>query len=204
MLASDLNNPEFVNPMNPDGLLYVEFYMHEPILKWQSELKSEEAGRRVVVKGPKQAFVRIMRPGDQTSILEVAVREEHKQRWPDKWLYFQMQEGLIDSNENVPGWRLEDWNHLTDKPDLLKDLKFMRFHTVDQLAGASDAQVQKLGIGGAGLREQAKVDLRSRINKEFNEKLAEKDKQLADMQARMEKLEAALSSKTLHLPKKDG
>jgi hypothetical protein len=191
MLASDLNNPEFVGATNPDALLYVEFYWHEPVDKWASEEESAKQGKRVVVRRPKQPFVRIMRPGDQTSILETAVREEHKARWPEKWLYWQMAEGMIEG-EKVPGWQLDEWPYLDDKPELLRELKFVRFQTVDQLAGASDAQIQKLGIGGLGLREQARVDLRNRMGKEFQAQIAEKDKKIADMEERMAKLEAAI------------
>ncbi len=30
MLASDLNNPEFTNPSNPEAQLFVDFFWHEP------------------------------------------------------------------------------------------------------------------------------------------------------------------------------
>ena len=188
MLATDLNNPEFVGATNPDAQLYVEFYWHEPVDKWASEEATAKAGKRVVVKREKQAFVRIMRPGDQTSILETAVREDHKQRWPEKWLYWMMAEGLVDEGAGIPGWPLEQWQHLEDKQELLRELKFMRFYTVDQIAGASDAQVQKLGIGGPGLREQARIDLRERIGKEVKAELQKKDDQIAAMQEQLTKL----------------
>ena len=188
MLATDVNNPEFVGATNPDAQLYVEFYWNEPVDKWASEEASAKAAKRVVIKRERQPFVRIMRPGDATSILETAVREDHKQRWPDKWLYWMMAEGLIEEGEGIPGWKLEEWPHLSDKPDILRELKFLRFHTVDQVAGASDAQVQKLGMGGPGLREQAKIDLRERIGKEVKSQMAEKDKQIADMQEQLRKL----------------
>ena len=202
MLASDLNNPEFQGAVpNPDALLYVEFYWHEPVDKWASEVASQEKGKRVTVKLPRQPFVRIMRPGDQTSIIETPVREEHKMRWPDRWLYWQMAEGMID-DQKVPGFQLEDWNHLADKPELLRELKFARFQTVDQVAGASDAQVQKLGIGGPGLREQARADLRNRMGSEMREAMAAKDRELAEMKERMARLEAMLDPKVddLRLP----
>ena len=210
-LATDVANPDFVGAQNPDAALFVEFYWHEPVDKWASEEESNRLGKNTLVKRKemlvdpvtgkskptgknlKLAYVRIMRPGDQTSIIETSVREEHKQRWPERWLYWQMQEGLIDGGENVPGWRIEEWPHLTEKQELLRDLKHARFHTVDMVAGASDAQVQRLGIGGAGLREQARVDLRNRMGKEFGDKLAAKDKEVADMKARLEALEKLIS-----------
>ncbi len=186
MLASDIGNPDFVGAQNPDSILYVEFYWHEPVDKWGSEVASQEAGKRVVKKLPKQPFVRIMRPGDKDTIVETAVREDHKQRWPEKWLYWQMAEGIIDGGENVPGWKLEEWAHLDDKPELLRDLKFARFYTVEQIAGSSDAQVQRLGIGGLGLREQARVDLRNKMGREVKEAIDAKDKEISDMKAKQE------------------
>lgn len=191
MLASDLNNPEFAGAMNPDALLYVEFYWHEPIDKWGSEQASLKAGKNVILKLPKQPFVRIMRPGDQTTIIECAVREDHKQRWPEKWLYWQMSEGLAEGDK-VPGWQLEDWPYLNDKPELLRELKFTRYQTVDQLAGASDAQVQKMGVGGMGIREQARVDLRNHVGKEFQDQLKAKEKETAELKERLAKLESVI------------
>ena len=198
-LASDLNNPEFVGATNPDALLHVEFYFHEPIDKWESEKKSIEAGKRVTVKGPKQEWIRVMRPGDKDTIMECAVREDHKQRFPDKWLYFQIAEGLVDGGKDVPGWKVEDWPALNDQQDLVRELKFNRFWTVEQIAGAQDAQVQKLGIGGLGLREQARVALRERMRKEFGKDLEEKEREIAalrqadtEKEARLKALEEAL------------
>jgi len=196
MLASDLNNPEFTGAVNPDSLLFVEFYWHTPIDKWGSEEASAKAGRRVIVNMKKIVldstgkatkleedlripFVRIMRPGDQTSIIETAVREDHKQRWPQQWLYWQMAEGLVDDGAGIPGWKIEDWPHLDGQPNLVRDLKYMRFHTVEQIAGASDAQVQKMGIGGPGIRQQAAHDLRNRLAKTLNADIAARDGQIA-------------------------
>ena len=184
-LASDLNNPEFVGAMNPDELLHVEFYYHEPVDKWASDAASYEQGKKVVIKRPKQPFVRIMKPGDKNSVMEVAVREEHKRRWPAKWMYFQINEGLIDDGKNIPGWKVEEWPHLQDKPDLLRELKFGRYHTVEQIAGASDEQVQKMGIGGLGLRQQARVDLRGKIGLDIKAEMDAKDKVISEMQTQM-------------------
>lgn len=190
MLASDVNNPEFVGAVDPDAGLYVEFYWLEPVDKWASEEASAKAGKKVVVKGPKQPFVRVMRPGDQTSILETAVREDHKQRWPKKWLYWQMAEGQVNEGENIPGWKLEQWPYLEDKPNLLRELKFARFYTVDQVAGASDAQVQNMGIGGMGIRETARVDLRERVGKDLKDEMARKNQEIQETKERVSKLEA--------------
>lgn len=185
MLATDLQNTEFTGSVqNPDALLHVEFYLYKPLDKWATEEKTAAAGRITRVYGPEQPYIRIMRPGDQTTIIETPVREEHKARWPEQWLYFQMKEGLAEEKE-VPGWKLEEWPYLMDKQDLLREFKFGRYSTVEQVAGASDSQVQKMGLGGVGLREQARADLRKKLSSDLNEAIASKDKEVSEMKAQM-------------------
>ena len=184
MLASDLNNPEFMNPQNPDSMLFVEFYWHAPL----DANKSAAEGKKIY--GEKVPYVRISRPGDTTSVIETAVREDHKKRWPEKWLYWQMKEGLIDGGREMAGWNIDEWPILTDEQR--RELKYKRFYVVEQIAGASDSQLQSLGMGGMGLREQAKKAMRERMGAETKDALAQKDSEIADMKARMERLEAAL------------
>lgn len=192
MLASDANNPDFTNPTNPDDVLHVEFFWREPVLWWQTKEQGKE------VRGARTPFVRIMRPGDQTSILETAVRDDHKARWPQKWLAWQIREGMVEGSGDVPGWKLEDWPVV--KESQLHELKFLRFSTVEQLAGASDSQIQRLGVGGLGLREQARAAMKERSRAEYKDELDAKDKMIADLAARLDKLEG--KQPTLGLPKK--
>ena len=207
MLASDLNNQNFANPRNPDDMLSVVFFWKEPVDKW----KSEKAGKEV--RGKKQPFVRISKPGDNTSVYETAVRDDHKARWPQKWLAWQIKEGLIEGISDVPGWKLEDWDVLKGKETQVHELKYLRFSTVEQLAGASDAQIQRLGIGGIGLREQARTSLKERSRAEYKTEMEAKEKELAEMKAQqavmmdqLKQLQALLpvaGKETLHIPKKD-
>lgn len=199
MLASDLNNPDFVGARNPDDLLYVEFYMHEPE-DWN---KSMEQGK--MVRLPAIPYVRIQKPGDKTSIIETPVREDHKARWPQKWLYFQIKQGMISGDVDIPGWKIEEWDFL--KPDQIHELKALRFHTVEQIAGASDDQVQRLGIGGLGMREQARQALRNKMGSEVKDEIAKKDAEIAALKkadeenkARLAKLEAALMNSPAQSP----
>ena len=201
LLASDLNNPEFAGPVDPDSLLHCEFYMHNPVDKWNSEQESIKTGRKVVLNKYEKPvpFVRIMKPGDNTTTIETEVRESHKRRFPKQWLYFQMNEGLIDDGQNIMGWKLDEWEELKNQPETLRDLKYRRFYTVEQVAGASDGQIQGMGIGGMGLRERARAALRAKISADVNEKIDEKDKVIAEMQAQMKLMQeqmAALTMKT--------
>lgn len=174
MLASDMNNPEFVGARNPDDGLYKEFYWHEPVDAWASREESQKQGRKVVVKGPKQPFIRIMVPGDKTSEFTTAVTEAHKQRFPREWMAWQISEGLIGGEEDIPGWKLSEWEELD--ADMVRELLYLRFQTVEQLAGASDKQIQGIGMGGVNLRERARVALRNKMGAETRDAMAKQDR----------------------------
>ena len=186
MLASDLNNPAFVGPVNPDSLLSVEFYMHEP----EDVHKSESEGR--VVKLPAIPYVRISAAGDHTSVMETPVQEQHKRRWPDKWLYFQIQNNMVDGAAEIPGWKIEEWTHLM--PEQVRELKFLRFSVVEQVANASDAQCQKMGMNGFSLREAARTALRARVGADVKAEMEKKDAKIKELEEKMARFEAFMAS----------
>lgn len=192
MLASDLNNPHFVGPVNPDSLLAIEFYWHEP----EDVHKSEAAGK--VVRLPRMPYVRIAAAGDHTSEMCSPVLESHKRRWPDKWLYFQIQNNLVEGATEIPGWKIEEWTHLN--PEQVRELKFMRFSVVEQVANASDAQCQKMGMGGYGLRESARLAVRERMGAAVKQEMDKKDAEISALKAadaekeeRLQKMEAFMA-----------
>ena len=65
-LDSDINNA--------DAQLHVEFYT-----------KDDGANQG-------KPYVRIMAPGDKTNIIDQPMRDDHKERFPRQWLYYQMQQ----------------------------------------------------------------------------------------------------------------
>jgi hypothetical protein len=204
MLATDIGNPEFIGAQNPDSALYVEFYMGKIIDKWRSDEETNAQGRRVTIY--KKEFkldpltgkaefsendmvvphIKIMRPGDDKTIIERPMLNTDKMRFPQQWMAFEVAEGLTGTAEDsVPGWKLSEWDYLAGKPDLLRDLKMMRFYTVEMMAGASDGQLQKLGSYGHGIRMEARksIEARNRASE------SDKDKLIADMAKRLEALE---------------
>ena len=187
MLASDLNNPAFVGARNPDSGLFVEFYWHEPVDGWASMEESKKQQRRVDVKLPKQPFIRIMVPGDKTSEFTTAVTESHKHRFPREWMAWQIAEGLIGGDEDIPGWKLSEWNELSE--DMVRELLYLRFQTVEQLAGASDKQIQGVGMGGVQLREKARVALRNKMGAETKAAMDARDAENAELRARLQRME---------------
>ena len=104
MLASDINNPEFVNPQDPDAMIYKEFYWYEPKDKWESDTQTYETGRKVVIKKPKQIYLRIQKPGDSTTTIQRPMRESDKRRFPKEWMQFQINEGMTD--QPIIGWKV--------------------------------------------------------------------------------------------------
>lgn len=192
MLASDLNNTEFSGARDPDSGLYVEFFWNEPIDGWASREKSNEAQRNVVVKLPKQPFVRIMVPGDKTSEFTCAVAENHKQRFPRQWLAWQIAEGLIGGEEDIPGWKLTEWEELN--PEMCRELQYLRFQTVEQLAGASDKQIQGIGIGGLQLREKSRVALRNKMGAETRIAIEARDAENAELKEQMRAMQEQMAA----------
>ena len=98
-----------------DAQLHVEFFIAKDVEGWDGK-----------------PFIRIMAPGDKTNIIEQPVREDHKERFPRQWLYFQMQ----NTDCQVIGTPLIDWrvglilavcepkkpiHHLTNPRHLLVD-----------------------------------------------------------------------------------
>jgi ribosomal protein L29 len=86
------------------------------------------------------------------------------------------------------GTSLDQW--AKDEPETLnrgwiEELQILKFQTVEQVASASDAQLQRIGMGGTGLRERAKAYLTKKNRSETAEELDNTKKQLAELQAQM-------------------
>lgn len=182
MLASDLHNPEFVGARNPDDLLQAEFNWRETKTMFgKPVLDADGKPKRVL-------FVRIQRPGDDASVINAPAREDHKKRFPRQWMEFQMREGVPIDGANIPGWMIDEWDEMNEEQK--RELKYMRFMTVEQIAYASDMQIQRMGMGGMGLRERAKAALRNRLDATVKEKIAERDKTIAELVERDRKRDA--------------
>lgn len=188
---TDVANQNFVGAQNPDELLHVEFYWHEPEDPNQTQVASEKAGRYIKVKGPRQIYILIMAGGDKTSEIRRAKRLPDEHRFAKRWLQFQIQEGLVDYGESQPGWKIEEWDQLTQEE--VHQLKFLRFYTVEQIAGASDAQIGSV-MGGLGLRKRAYDACKARATLAVRAELDAKDKELTDLKERMAKMEAMLTT----------
>ncbi len=185
MLASDDNNPEFVNAKNPDSMLQIEFSDYAALDKWATE----QTGVKTYLK--EFPYVRISVPGKEGNEIFRPAMEIDKKKWPQQWLYYQMQTGKAPEAGNIPGWQIKDWREIS--ADQLRELNFKRFYTVEQLAGCSDAQAQGIGMGGFALRTRAQEALGARNQSTAAKMLAERDTELATMKAQMAEMQAMMT-----------
>ena len=200
-LGSDINNPNFSGAYNPDSILHVTFYMNSI----QNNFESEKHARPIFNEIP---FVRILTPGNQLSVIDTYVREEHKRRFPIQWAAFQ---NSHNEEDQVVGTPLSEWTAIgRNQADELKALKFF---TVEQIAGASDLQIQRLGMNGAFLKQKARAFLDAAKDSAVEQKLAadllRKDQEITELRASqdrilkmMEEMQAKMSIPTEEKPKR--
>lgn len=131
--------------MQPKGNAFPQFFT-EPV---KLEFQSAQEGRPIYEE---REFVRIMIPGDRLSSPVERVSDEHKTRWPAEYKAFK--DGLETPVEGVP---LREWPQVNHSR--VKELAHFNIHTVEQLAGVSDAHLNNLGMGARELRERAKLFL---------------------------------------------
>jgi len=153
----------------------VEFYMGSV----ESEYRSKEAGHPVHVDMP---FVRISIPGDINNQIDTRVEDYHKARYAVQWARFE-----ANQSQEMQGWKLKDWPKVTTAQ--VRNFEHLGVHTVEQLAGLSDSQCQKVGMGAMELRLQAKAALEGA--KGVNTENEDLKKQLAAMQEQLQALAAA-------------
>ena len=169
---------------NADSHLHVEFYVYD--------------------KEPykEKPFVRIIVPGDKTTIIDQPVRDDHKQRFPRQWLHFQMQ----NNNAEVIGVPLAQW--VKDDPENFNDmqmaeLQIFKFQTVEQVATASDNQLQRIGMGSVSLREKARRYLAVKNQSSSQTEIEKMKQEHAEMKEQMAALLAQLQDKKVGRPKKE-
>lgn len=111
--------------------------------------ESEKAGRPIFKD---VAFVRVVIPGDTNNIIEHRAKDADKLKYPVAWAMYQR--GESGGHTGTP---LEQWPQITRSQ--VKEAKYFECHTVEQMAGLSDQNCQRLGMGFSDLRTKAKAYL---------------------------------------------
>jgi len=139
MLASDVNNPGFAGAMDPDSVMIARFYVKAV----KNNFLTKKEGRPIFED---KLFIEYYPAGSTLLKMNVPAYDHHKQRFSKQWAYYQSTQGG-DSREI--GTPLSQWPALS--PADVENLKGMKFNTVENIAAASDASLQVLGMGIAGM-----------------------------------------------------
>lgn len=158
-----------------DDVLLVKFFYHPRL----QQTKSEEAQRPIYED---EAYIQIMQPGNKDSIVIRPAMEMDKQRFPDHWKKFLAR----DDQDSVQGTLLEEWPGITRSQ--VEELKFFNIRTVEQLAQISDSNAQNI-MGIQMLKSKAETYLENSEKEALASDLAKKDEQIAELLARMERME---------------
>lgn len=192
MLASDMNNPQFTGAVDPDAVMIARFYKRAV----QNKFLSKKEGRPIFED---QIFCEYYPAGNTLLRMDVPAHEAHKQRFARQWAYYVSTQGG-DSRE--VGTPLTSWPLLS--PADAENLRGAKFNTVENIAAASDGQLQALGMGVAGmaphvLRTRAQAFLGAAQDTALPQKQAEDiealKKQVADLTALLQAQPAAKPKK---------
>ncbi len=183
MLDSDIGN---------NIIPAVRFYQKEVI----HEFNSKQENRPIYYMAD---FVRIEVPGNQFSIIDTFASPYHKDAYPIQWARYQ-NEKKDQGEDDIAGTLLRDWSILTAAQ--VRELKHYHFYTVDQVANASDDQINKVtmivGMGGHAFREKAKNYLArakdSAIVDAQSEELRKRDEEIETLKRQMNELMSAQSA----------
>ena len=134
-------------------------------------------------------FIRITSPGNQLSVIDRPIRDDDKARFPHAWKAFENKVGTAHGTP-LEAWAKDRPEDITEgQVDALKALKFLY---VEQVALASDGQLQGVGMGGVALRTKAGAYMQnrtaSRSSAEMTALQTKNDELAAQMRAMQEQL----------------
>ena len=164
------------------GKLAVFFHREQK----KHEANSTKQGRPVYVE--KIMITKI--PADQNLRVTRPIRESDKDEFPVEWARFER-----TGESRVLGTPIEHWHGISDTQKA--EFKAAGIHTVEQLANAPDAFMQKW-MGGSDIRRKAQVfvesgkdaELVAKIKAESEAKITALETKMAEMMAQMEQLTA--------------
>lgn len=187
---------------NADGRLAVQFYKNVE----EDKAATAAQGRKICKEVD---YIKIQVPGDALSEIDRAVIESDKMRFPTLWAKYL---NRVNEEGRFEGTPLTEWPLISRSQ--AEQLRYLKFHTVESIAHASDLQIQAVGMA-AGMaphtfRDKAKNFLDSAKStadfdqrqqeldqlREENARIkAETDAKLAKMQDQMAAVLAAVGEK---------
>jgi len=193
-IASDDANPEFVGQRDPDKSLSVSFYT-KPM---KNNFESARQGRPIFFDVD---MVKIYLPGDDKNVIDTMARDDHKERFPKHWAHYQNR--MAGDQRLIGKTPIDQWPRIT--PSMAEELRAIKFMSVDDIANASDMQIQALGmIAGMSphaFRDAARNYLKLASGEAAETKTAEA---LASVTARNEALESQMAAMQAQLDRLAG
>jgi len=160
---------------NADSRLQVRFYKRAI----KQEQESMDAGRPIYKEFD---FVHICVAGDSLTEIDTYALANHKVRLPIHSAHYQNRVGADD--QEVVGTPVSEWPIVSKSQ--AEELRALKFHTVESIAGASDAHLQRMGMAAGmspyAFRDKAKAFLNLATN------AAETDKREEEINALKEEL----------------
>lgn len=165
----------------------------------QNELKTAQEGRPIF---DEVIYIKKMIPGDGLNIIDRPMYESDKNEFPMHWAHFMNKQG---DDQMISGTPLIEWPIITTAQ--AEELRGLKFYTVEQVAGASDAQIIKIGMLAGmspySFRDKAKAFLdkakgladdakRSEELDQLKQELAQKAEENAKIKAETEAKLAAM------------
>ena len=137
---------------SPDGTaifakdtdLLVKFFRHPEL----SQIKSVKAGAPIY---DDVDMIEVITPGEKDPVRQIA-SEIHKRRFPRQWEAYKSGQEMAQSGTPIELL-------LTAQPGTVLQLKSLNIHTIQQLAGLSDAAKQMIPMGGQQLQDKARAYL---------------------------------------------
>jgi len=133
--------------------------------------RSEAEGRPVFDEA---AYVRVLVPGDRNSVVDRRVGDADRERWPRRWAAF------LARRERPSGTPIGHWPYLTVAR--VAELKALEVLTVEQVAEADEATMERIGEDAAALAERARHFLQpqSETETELREEIARLKRDVAE------------------------
>ena len=173
---------------SPDSRLNVKFYQRAI----QNNFKTSLEGRPIMEM---RDFILIEVPGNQTLSIDTFASDEDKKRFPIEWARYQNEK----TDGDIEGTLLHDWPVLNAAT--AAELKHFKFYTVEQIASASDAQLNTIGMAAGmspfALRDKAKAFLASAkdtaLVQQQADELRKRDEELSAVKAQLAELAQAMN-----------
>lgn len=179
------NDSDFTNAKEARN--YVKFYR-----QWvRNNFKSNQEGREV---GENQDFVLIICPGQPKSEVRRKANDNDKQQYRNEWRAYE--EGKECQMTGTPIEMLPGLPH-----GMADSLKAFYIYTIEQMASLPDISLQKIGMGGNAIRQNAQAYLNksSAESTALKAEITEMTKQLQEAHLTIEEQSAKLEKANAEL-----